>query len=594
VDNRRLLIAVVLSLAVLLGWQLLVPKPPPPPLPTPSGVEEPAATPAEPARPTAEEPSGGTEQPVAEAAPEPAAPEPAETGEPIAADAERRVVVETERFRAELTNRGAQLVSFVLHEHTRPDGGPLDLVRGREGAPYPFALVGPELAPLALDEALFAVDDSAERGARTVTFRYRGPAGAAEKSFVFRPDGLFDVTVRVDRPRDPRGWSLWLGPGIRNPTKAELSNRFENRGGVFRLAGKYQRISPKKAEEPTAVPGGGLQWAGLDDHYFLTVAIPTAPVKGVRFQPFLMVPDGKEGEWRFAPVPPKEAMTAEQKELERDFALVIDPAGTEVALTDYWGAKKIRRLASLPLSLGDTVDLGWFGFFARFLFDGLVWIHEHLVANYGWAIVLLTVVINLVLLPLTHKSYTSMQKMQELNPKMQAIRDRYRGKLKDTQGKPKAEAQRKMNEEIMALYKAEGVNPAGGCLPMLIQLPVLFAFYRLLGAAVELRGAPWILWIHDLSAPDPYYALPLIMGATQFLQQRMTPMGGDPMQRRIFQLMPIFMTFLFLGFPTGMVLYWLTNNVLTIARQAIYLRFKNRKAAGEAALAKAKKGKRKS
>lgn len=596
-DNRRLLIAVVLSLAVLLAWQLLVPKPPEPP-PT---VEVPAA-PATGVRPPAGEAPGGAGPEAAATAPGPAAEkaglsatdETVEPEEPVAADSEQRVVVDTERFRAELTNRGAQLASFVLREHTSPDGGPLDLVRGRQGAPYPFALVGPDLAPLALDQALFAVDDSSDRGTRTVTFRYRGPAGAAEKTFVFRPDGLFDFTLRVDRPRDPRDWSLWLGPGIRNPTKEELENRFENRGGVYRLGGKFERISPKKAEEPTAVPGAGLEWAGLDDHYFLTVAIPTAPIGGARFQPFLMVPNGPGGEWHFAPVPPKAALTAEEKDFERDFALVIDPAGPEIALTDYWGAKKIRRLASLPYSLGDTVDLGWFGFFARFLFDGLVWIHDHLVANYGWAIVLLTVVINLVLLPLTHKSYTSMQKMQELNPKMQAIRDRYRGKLKDSQGKPKVEIQRKMNEEIMALYKAEGVNPAGGCLPMLIQLPVLFAFYRLLGAAVELRGAPWMLWIHDLSAPDPYYALPLIMGATQFLQQKMTPMGGDPMQRRIFQLMPIFMTFLFLGFPSGMVLYWLTNNVLTIARQAIYLRFKKRKAAGEAVPVKAKKGKRKS
>jgi YidC/Oxa1 family membrane protein insertase len=129
-----------------------------------------------------------------------------------------------------------------------------------------------------------------------------------------------------------------------------------------------------------------------------------------------------------------------------------------------------------------------------------------------------------------------------------------------------------MNEEIMALYKSEGVNPAGGCLPMLLQLPVLFAFYRLLYVAVELRGAPWMLWIDDLSIKDPYYVLPIVMGATQFIQTRMTPMAGDPMQRRLFQLMPVVMTVFFLGFPSGLVLYWLTNNVLTIAQQAVYNR----------------------
>ena len=587
-DTRRLLLAVVLSLAVLLAWQYFLPRETPPA--APSVAESPAA-PGVAAKPAGEVGAGGALTPTAAAEAEVEVEEPAELAEPIAADAERRVVVESELFRAELTNRGAQLVSFVLREHTRSDGAPLDLVRQREGAPYPFALVGADLSPLALDGALFATDDASEGGVRTVTFRYHGPAGSAEKAFAFRPDGLFDVDVKVDRPRD---WALWLGPGIRNPTKAELENRFENRGGVYNLGGSFQRLSAKKAEEPTAVPRAGLRWAGLEDLYFLTVAIPRAPVRGARFEPFLMVPDGEEGEWRFAPLPPKEAMSEEQKKLERDFALVIQPAGSELALTDYWGAKRIHRLAALPDSLGDTVDLGWFGFFARFLFDGLEWIYHHVVHNYGWAIVLLTVAINIVLLPLTHKSYTSMQKMQELNPKIQAIKDRYRGKLKDSQGKPKIEMQRKMNEEVMALYKSEGVNPAGGCLPMVIQLPVLFAFYRLLGAAVELRGAPWMLWIHDLSAPDPYYALPLIIKATQFLQQRMTPMAGDPMQRRIFQLMPVFMTFLFLGFPSGMVLYWLTNNVLTIARQAIYMRYKKRKSEGEIAPAKAKKGRRKS
>ena len=598
-DNRRLLLAVVLSLAVLLAWQYFLPKEP-----LPAGAPAGAPTTESPAAPStaaasrspAGEPAGGAapRPAAAEAREEPAVdeePAAGETAEPIVAAAEQRVVVESDLFRAELTNRGAQLVSFVLHKHTRPDGAPLDLVRGREGAPYPFALVGADLAPLALDKALFTTDDATERGVRTVTFRYRGPAGSAEKSFVFRTDGLFDVNVKVDRPAD---WVLWLGPGIRNPTKAELGNRFENRSGVYNLGGKFERVSAKKAEEPTTLSGAGLRWAGLEDHYFLTVAIPKTPIRGARFEPFLMVPDGDEVEWTFEPLPPKEALTEVQKRLERDFALVIEPAGPALALTDYWGAKNIERLAALPDAISDTVDLGWFGFFARFLFDGLQWIYHHVVPNYGWAIVLLTVVINIVLLPLTHKSYTSMQKMQELNPKIQAIKDRYRGKLKDSQGKPKIEMQRKMSEETMALYKSEGVNPAGGCLPMLIQLPVLFAFYRLLGAAVELRGEPWILWIHDLSAPDPYYALPLIMGATQFLQQRMTPAAGDPMQRRIFQLMPVFMTFLFLGFPTGMVLYWLTNNVLTIARQAIYLRHKKRKAGGESASATAKKGKRKS
>jgi YidC/Oxa1 family membrane protein insertase len=187
----------------------------------------------------------------------------------------------------------------------------------------------------------------------------------------------------------------------------------------------------------------------------------------------------------------------------------------------------------------------------------------------------MTMLIRVILFPLTHKSFVSMQKMQELNPKVQAVRQKYRGKLKDKQGRPRAEVQRKMNEEVMALYKSEGVNPAGGCLPMLLQIPVLFAFYNLLTAAFELRHAPWLFWIQDLSAPDPYYVLPIVMGASQFIQQRLTPSAADPMQRRIFMLMPLFFTILFLGFPSGLVLYWLTNNLLGIAQQGVYQRLRH-------------------
>src|SRR5262249_51411242 len=163
-----------------------------------------------------------------------------------------------------------------------------------------------------------------------------------------------------------------------------------------------------------------------------------------------------------------------QESLPHEFLLLLRPEGDSLELNAYWGAKEYDRLAALPYELKKTVDFGTFGIVAQPLLAGLHWIYHHVVRNYGWAIVLMTVLIKIVLLPLTHKSYVSMRRMQELNPKQQAIRDKYRGKMKDKQGRPNLEAQRKMNEEIMALYKAEGVNPAGGCLPMLIQLPILF------------------------------------------------------------------------------------------------------------------------
>ena len=332
-----------------------------------------------------------------------------------------------------------------------------------------------------------------------------------------------------------------------------------------------ERVPARKAEEPVALPGSGLAWAALDDRYFVTALIPqrAAPARGARFVPLLLEASATEGAATFAPMPeggPSEA----QEDLPRDLAMVLEPAGERLAVSAYWGEKSLERLSRAHPGLRDTVAFGMFGWASRWLLKGLVWIHDHVVANYGWSIVLMTVLIKLFLLPLTHKSYISMRKMQQLAPKMQAIRERYRPKLRDKKGRPDIEMQRKMNEEIMALYKSEGVNPAGGCLPMLLQLPVFFAFYRLLYLAVELRGEPWILWVDDLS--QEFWPLAIVMGATQFIQTKMTPMAGDPMQRRLFQLMPVVMTVFFLFFPSGLVLYWLTNNVVTIAQQAVYNR----------------------
>jgi YidC/Oxa1 family membrane protein insertase len=182
-----------------------------------------------------------------------------------------------------------------------------------------------------------------------------------------------------------------------------------------------------------------------------------------------------------------------------------------------------------------------------------------------------------------------MRKMQKLAPKMQAIRERYRPKLRDKQGRFNAEAQRQMNEEIMGLYRAEGVNPAGGCLPILVQLPIFFAFYQLLSTAVELWRSPWELWIRDLTAPDPYWVLPIVMGVSQLVQTKMTPPPPDPVQRRLIQAMPIVFTVFSLGFPSGLVLYWLTNNILSIAQQGLYNRIRERAEAHEQEGAEAEK-----
>lgn len=599
-DDRRLLIAALLSLAVLIGWQLAFPPPEPTPrpatqqvVPESGGSAEEGATDAAPSRTPpatgetgsapaateATEPSVGETRSESEVSPEAipsGRPQPAR--EAVEAGSEETIVVEENGTRAVFSNRGAQLVSWELLEHEDAEGGPVDLVRRRQDGPYFFGLTDRDGEPSSFDDRLFVSSrERDDEGLETLEFRYSGDDGEVVKRFRFRRNGLLEVDFHV---AGPEGWGLVLGPGIRNPRVAELENRFSRRSGIY-LHGEeeLELIGSQGADAPIEVPGRDLRWFGLEDTYFLAVLIPDEAPDEVDFLPNLVVPGEATNSFRRIEQEPE----GDDDELIRELELVVYPGGEEFRATAYLGAKNYERLSALGHSLKQTVRLGIFGFLARPLMWALLWIHDHLLSNYGWAIVLLTLVVRLVLFPLTHKSTVSMKKMQALNPQIQAIRQKYRPKLKDKKGRPNAEAQRKMNEEIMTLYRKEGVNPAGGCLPILLQMPVLFAFYSLLQAVVELRHAPWILWIQDLSAPDPYYVLPIVMGATQFIQQRLTPSAGDPMQRRIMMLMPAFFTILFLKFPSGLVLYWLTSNLWTIGQTAITNRLLNEQQSGSRA-----------
>lgn len=563
-DNRRLLVAFTLSLVVIVVWYWLFPPPKPEP-PRPAAEQERAEPAPAPDRGAAPAPAPGA------AASSPATPDAAAPR--IESAAEERITLSQGDQRAVFTNRGAQLLSFVVPEKTTGESGDLEMVRRRAAGPYPYALAVRGSLAHPLNDALFR----AERGAdgRSVLFRYNGPLGNAEKRFRFNDRGLLEVEVSVPGRTD---WRVLVGPGIRNPTPEEMKSRFEMRRAVYLSGGDVERLDAAGEEAPVAIPGTGMSWAGLEDTYFLSAQVPQgAPIDRAVLTPVFVQPVAGAGA-RFIPVPPEDQITPEQKDLPREFFLSLQPEGDRLALASYWGAKEYERLAALPYGLQETVQLGVFSFLARPLLAGLHWIHDNMVANYGWAIVLMTVLIKILTLPLTHHSTKSMKKMQELNPKVQSIRDRYRAKLKDKQGRPNMEMQQKMNQEVMAVYKEAGVNPASGCFPILLQMPILFAFYSLLSSAVELRKAPWLLWIQDLSVNDPYYVLPIVMGLTQFLQVRMGPQAGDPMQRRLFQLMPLIMTFVFLGFPSGLVLYWLTNNVLTIIQLQIYNRFQPAKA----------------
>ena len=233
------------------------------------------------------------------------------------------------------------------------------------------------------------------------------------------------------------------------------------------------------------------------------------------------------------------------------------PAGTSMAIdaTFYSGPKVQTELKDLAVGLNQTVDYGWLWPIAKLLFMGLQFFHN-IVGNWGWSIILLTILVKLILWPLSSKSYRSMAKMRVIAPEMQRMKEEF------------GEDRMRFSQEMMALYKREKVNPLSGCLPLLIQMPIFLALYWVLMESVELRHAPWMLWIQDLSAMDPWFILPLLMGLTMFIQQSLNPQPADPMQAKVFKIMPIMFTVFMLFFPAGLVLYWIVNNSITILQQS--------------------------
>ena len=240
---------------------------------------------------------------------------------------------------------------------------------------------------------------------------------------------------------------------------------------------------------------------------------------------------------------------------KEDNPLIFVQGDTEFRLNGYIGPKDHKVLKSINPELTDAIEFGWFSFLAIPFFKVLLWINEY-VGSWGWAIILFTLLVKLILFPLSYKGMMSMQKLKDLAPKMKDLKEKYKGDPA------------KMNAQMMELYKKNGANPMGGCLPLLLQIPVFFALYRVLLNADELQGASWILWIDDLSRMDPYFVLPILMGASMYFQQKITPSNfTDPMQEKIFKWFPVIMTIFFVSFPSGLVLYWLVNNIFTIAQQ---------------------------
>jgi YidC/Oxa1 family membrane protein insertase len=573
--EKRVIQAVLLSLAVLFVYQSFL-------VPRRDIVRDPeTVAPVSPTAPTAPAGSPQTLSEAVDAARRPADVEPARREALVAADAEERIVIETAHVRAEFSNRGGVLLSWTLTGYMGSDGTPIDLVPPGLDLPvrpaFALSTTDPQVSDV-LAQALFrptlAPGQPADGGdQRTLTFEYQDAAGlSATKVFRFERDGqpfLVGMDAQVSQDGRPLNFTIHSGPGLGDLERANSTGGF--------LFGTYyqgpQGITYHESVDRLAPDGFATQrvfeapfrYAGMDDHYFLGAALLGRQTR-VEYSTYALQ----------TPVGPKPLVA---------YSLTFPEPPSEVKF--YMGPKDFDELVQSDQQLVRTIHFGWFAWLVVPLLRALKWINEF-VGNYGWSIIILTFLINVAIFPLRHKSVASMRKMQQLQPRVKAIQERYAG-LKATDP-----AKQKMNQEMMELYRTAGVNPASGCLPMLLTMPVLFAFYSLLAVAIELRGAPFTLWIQDLSVHDPLYITPVIMGASMLWQQWITPNAGmDPAQQRIMMFMPLMFLFFFLWAPSGLVLYWLTSNLLTIGQTYITNRIVGPPPAPPPAAAKAPAGSRK-
>ena len=559
--ESRVLLAVVLSFLVLMFYQQLIGPPPPQP-------EQDALTPdrgvtgALERRPATNNIPDATPAVMDRSSQMTTPPVSRDAAEPVVSDDQvREIVVETELVRAVFTNRGAKLLSWQLKEYAGEDGGFVELVPRNTTVDQtsPFSLIVSENPDVTtrLDAALFRPSAASMRltsASETLIFDYEDSSGLrAQKSFTFQPSGaqgyvlLFDASVTT--AAGPQSLTIAWGPALGGARPETSRLVFQQLPGAVFYGRTFEdgllqgaelgRSDPADlAEHPTYE--GQLDFVGVDNHYFLAAALPGPQQSAVNYR----------------------AVSADPHNLV-EFDLTFEAGVNGVPF--FIGPKDFDLLNEVDpeRNLSRAINFGSIlGIIVVPLHQTLKGIYGF-VGNYGWSIILLTVFINILIFPLRHKSVVSMRKMQELQPEMKAIQARY-ADLKATDP-----AKQKMNAEVMELYRRHGANPVSGCLPMLLTMPILFAFYRLLSMAVELRGAPFTLWITDLSIRDPFFVTPVIMGASMVFQQRLQPSTADPMQQKIMTLMPVMFTFMFLWAPSGLVIYWLTSNVIGIGQQLI-------------------------
>jgi YidC/Oxa1 family membrane protein insertase len=556
-SERRLLLVFLLTFVVLIVFQPLLKKYMPQAPPAPKEQAQTA-----PAQPAVAPPSADTSVASAASSTSVTAKQ---------ASSETETVIENDLYRITFTNRGAQVKSWILKKFNNDaQNGLLDLVNPL-AAPkfgYPLSLwTYDESLRNRMNSVLYVASEQGQLTApANITFEYADQDLVIRKTFHFDHTYVLNVETSVvykgaeifAPPVWPSGFGDEQIPASYAAARIDYHNDASNERTALVFPSFVSRVAIKNISGGNTVKGP-FEWAGTGDQYFTAIFIPDNPATAamVTLRNSMEIPQ-KSGNAQSAKV---DVIGAAVGDLRGATSERIFVGPKELAVLD---AVSVPTIKNDNPDLRGIVDFGWWGILARPLFLWLKWTYSHIVHNWGWAIVIQTLIITIALLPLRITQMKSMLKMQRVGPQIKSIQEKYKKySLRD----PRKAA---MNEEISALYKKEGVNPAGGCLPLLIQFPFLIAYYRMLGVALDLRHAHW-LWITDLSARDPYFILPILMVVSMFAMQRMTPQPGvDASQQKMMTwMMPLMMGFIFFNLQAGLNLYYAETNLISIFQQAI-------------------------
>lgn len=561
--EKRILLAFTLSFIVFVVYMRMYA---PQPEDIPVQYPEPAGTAQQPATREQTEPSSQVPGETVAAELQPAIQEPVVESEVRQASAEQGVEVETSVYRARFSNHGARLESFVLKEYNDAAGEPYEMVpqgasRQLQKYPLDIELESPD-ATSRVRNALFEVSrpriSVRDGDSEELEFTWADGRGLAvsKKLRFYGGSYVMDVRVSAKLGGNEVRKKVLYGPGVGDESRTGTYVQPDK--GIIRV-GEELRFYDSGDIEDGEGASADVAAVGVGAHYFVGLMVPPrSSGYGARFE--------------------KESLELESGDgKKRDYITsALEVPGVPGEFELFVGPKEHDRLARMGPGMERVIDYGdWMRHLALPLRSALMWIHGF-VGNYGWSIVLLTVLINIALIPLKHHSYVSMRKMQKLAPQIKKINERFK-KLKPTDPK-----QQDKNREVMALYKENNVSPMSGCLPMLLMIPFFFAFYRLLMVSIELRHAPFMLWIQDLSTFDPFFVLPIAMGVTQIAVQKMSPQtSADPVQQKIMMMMPIMFVFILAWAPAGLVLYWFVNNLVSIGQQTLTNRVLEKKTSEE-------------